>query len=474
MSGVLLLFSWEKDISVVEEEEDILTVCSRNASVRLEGVSSSLKIALKTLRNGAVSQQEMEDLVLSGGGFPELTQFYYHLENFIRLGWVCHTIALNDKAIATMIPYGRSQRIFWGSLPSDRRYIWSRFAYLRREKEGLVLEAPLSSIQIILSDWRGGAIIAALAQPKSICDLMTEVPGIEASLVERLIQFFLHAKMVDRVEENHSIEPENNQSLAAWEFHDLLFHVRSRRGRHPNPVGKTFQQASNYQSPPAIAPKTGAGWIDLFKPDIETLKQRDRSFCTILEARKSTRTYGSNPITCEQLGEFLYRTARVRTLFSKDRRECSSRPYPSGGACYELELYLAVNRCKNLSPGLYRYCPLDHQLGQISPLNPPINQLIREAEMTAGSIDRLQILIVVTARFGRVNWLYQSMAYSLILKHVGVLYQTMYLVATAMNLGACALGTGTSDLSALILRTNCYEESSVGEFILGSLPDRSV
>ena len=59
------------------------------------------------------------------------------------------------------------------------------------------------------------------------------------------------------------------------------------------------------------------------------------------------------------------------------------------------------------------------------------------------------------------------MAYSVILKNVGALYQTMYLVATAMGLAPCGLGGGHSDLFAAAAGLDYLAETSVGEFILG-------
>ena len=73
-----------------------------------------------------------------------------------------------------------------------------------------------------------------------------------------------------------------------------------------------------------------------------------------------------------------------------------------------------------------------------------------------------------TARFPRLAWKYASIAYALTLKHVGVVYQTMYLTATAMELAPCALGGGDSDLFARAADTDYYAETSVGEFLLGS------
>ena len=59
-----------------------------------------------------------------------------------------------------------------------------------------------------------------------------------------------------------------------------------------------------------------------------------------------------------------------------------------------------------------------------------------------------QIVITIAARFGRVSWKYSSLAYALILKDVGVLIQTLYLMATDMGLGGCAIGSTNIDLFA--------------------------
>ena len=82
------------------------------------------------------------------------------------------------------------------------------------------------------------------------------------------------------------------------------------------------------------------------------------------------------------------------------------------------------------------------------------------------------ILITISSRFQRVSWKYDAMAYATVLKNTGVLYATMYLVATAMGLGPCGVGLGDSDRFAIAAGTDYYKETSVGEFILGSGPGR--
>jgi SagB-type dehydrogenase family enzyme len=172
------------------------------------------------------------------------------------------------------------------------------------------------------------------------------------------------------------------------------------------------------------------------------------------------------------LGEFLFRAARVRDFREADPQrghyyQTTNRPYPGGGAVYELELYPVINNCAGIEPGLYHYDPFAHELVRLSGPTQDTERLIDEAYEASGLEHDLEVLIVIAARFQRFSWKYASVAYSVILKNVGVLLQNMYLVATAMGLAPCALGGGDSDLFAQAAGINYLAEASVGEFILG-------
>jgi SagB-type dehydrogenase family enzyme len=132
-------------------------------------------------------------------------------------------------------------------------------------------------------------------------------------------------------------------------------------------------------------------------------------------------------------------------------------------------VYAAVRACANLAPGLYHHDPAGHRLVRLSGRTLELAALLRDAaESTGADEEALQVLLVLAARFPRVAWKYESIAYALTLKHVGVLYQTMYLAATAMGLAGCAVGGGDADLFARAAGTDYYAETSVGEFLLGS------
>ncbi|MYW03571.1 SagB family peptide dehydrogenase, partial [Streptomyces sp. SID3343] len=221
---------------------------------------------------------------------------------------------------------------------------------------------------------------------------------------------------------------------------------------------------------PAVREPYPGPTVDLPRPDLDRVRRDDPTLTEVLETRRSVRAHDdAAPLTLAQLGEFLYRTSRNRAIYREDRQEIGDRPYPSGGRCHELELYPLVNNVEGLAPGLYHYDPQRHRLETVAAPGPAVARLSDVARATSLMTAPPQVALVVSARFGRVMWKYQTMGYALVLKHVGVLYQTMYCVATAMGLGACGLGGGDSDMFALATGNRWEREGSVGEFLLGTI-----
>jgi SagB-type dehydrogenase family enzyme len=98
---------------------------------------------------------------------------------------------------------------------------------------------------------------------------------------------------------------------------------------------------------------------------------------------------------------------------------------------------------------------------------PDLEAFVKSAEFAMGALAAPQILITMAARFGRVSWKYSAIAYSLILKDVGVLTQTFYMMATEMGLGGCAIGSMNISLFAKMTGLAFYVEGPVGQFAIG-------
>ena len=429
-------------------------------------LSPGLSQAIDTLSSTGATEDELARLVEKSDGPSALARFYYYLLTFAEHRILVYSVTCQGRRLATLTPVSTWFRFSPAPVDPQSRYMLSRFAYLHREEDYLVLESPLAHGKITLYGWNV-AVVAELAKGQTLDSMCCLLPSVPLDSMTLLFAMLLGACFVFALNSGEPY-PGENEVLAQWDFHDLLFHARSRVGRHGNPFGGTYRFRDKIKPLPAVKEFVAEESINLYRPNMKALEQQDSPFTVVLEARRSIRQYDERPITDRQLGEFLYRSARVKELRKTELQDLSMRPYPGGGAIYELELYLSVACCENIPPGLYHYCPKEHRLEKICGPTDAVDALLRDAAYSAGFTEMPQVLITIAARFQRLSWKYESMAYSLLLKDVGGLYQTMYLVATAMDLAPCAIGGGDSDLFAQAVGLDYYAETSVGEFLLGS------
>jgi SagB-type dehydrogenase family enzyme len=351
--------------------------------------------------------------------------------------------------------------------------VLSRFAYMRRRGQDMVLESPRGGALFKIGDTSIAGTMAMLAQPQSIRRLrrMGSFPGVE--LLALLVDSNILLK-VDPLRGSGGRREEGGTDLLLWDFHDLLFHARSTEGRHANPIGGTFPYADDLPPLPAVRPRWSGAKIDLRKLSAAR-PQAVSPAARLLRQRHSTRIFDDRrPITLGELARFLDATARVQSR-SRSRPEMEGgpvieyapRPYPSAGASYEIELYVAVHKCQGLDRGFYHYDARTHGLVRIGARPDQLDALLGGAAYAMGVPAPPHILITMAARFGRLAWKYSSLAYALALKDTGVLMQTFYLMATQMRLGGCAIGTTNIDLFSKMTGIEFHVEGPVGQFALG-------
>jgi SagB-type dehydrogenase family enzyme len=352
--------------------------------------------------------------------------------------------------------------------------VLSRFAYLRRRANEMVLESPRAGALFKICDPKIAAALALLVRPQQIKQFRRQegFPGLEllSLLVDCQILFKIDA-------DGDGLRPaEGDAALVLWDFHDLVFHARSTEGRHANPLGGAYPYAGTIAALPAVRPPWPGTRVDL-RDLTSAAADVPSPTAKLLRERHSTRDFDSQrPITLAELAQFLDGTARVQSEFKApldhgggggSESTYTVRPYPSGGASYELELYLAVDTCDGLPRGFYHYDAGAHALVPIETRDHQLDALLKGATYAMGVNAAPQILITIAARFGRVSWKYSSIAYALILKDVGALLQTFYVMATDMSLGGCAIGTTNIELFAKMTGLQFHVEGPVGQFALG-------
>ncbi len=392
-----------------------------------------------------------------------LPLLYYWLERLAQNIMLCFDLIEDNKNLLSIEPMIEPIRI-----PDEKNIIhdkWmlSRFAYIRKHQECLLIESPLGNARVFIKNPKILSIVALLTQPYSIIELIEILPEWSLISLTKVFQV-LHAAAMLENPKNTAGTP--SAVLQQWEFHDLLFHTRSRNGRHNYPSGGTFYFLNKTEIPPVVHPAfNNENHIPL--PTTHYGLDNADSFKTILEQRCSIRVPGPQAINLHQLSEFLYHAARIKfisPITEGKNYSHSKRNYPGGGAMYELELYLAISRCQGIESGLYHYNPHQHSLAPIAVEAIELENFINQS----GLFQAPDIFIIITARFARMSWKYQSIAYATTLKNVGSLFQTFYLVATALKLAPCAIGNSNSDAFGQLAGLNYYEESSVGEFLLNT------
>jgi SagB-type dehydrogenase family enzyme len=471
------LVSFREDVVVDRQGRD-LVISHRWGSHVVRDVSDGVASAVDRLTFGPVLAGNVMDLVITSATNPigEMTRMHALVDALQFL--LVHSVELDAVTVAEVVPISSNAKFkgFTGP-PRARnkdRLGMSRFAYLHQLDGVFTLENPLSLFKARLHEPQLAALIAAAAQPRPVAELAQVVPALGQSPARAVLDLLLSARLLDRADQPG---PEDEQArLRQWGFHDLLFHSRSESGRHDEESGATFRFAGEIEHEAPIRELPAGPVVALPRPALGDVLAGDATLTEVLETRQSVRTPGEQPLTVVQLGELLYRAARVRAVYgpAPERQmpyQGVDKPYPADGGAGELDLWLTVRRCDGLRPGMYYYDPARHRLVLVNDEGADVDTMLGIASVSAGNSAAPDILLTITSRFQRLGWKYSGIPYATTLKHVGVLYQTLYLVSTAMGLAACGLGAGDGDLPARCFGLDWERESSVGHFMLSSAPN---
>jgi SagB-type dehydrogenase family enzyme len=447
----------------------------RSRILRFKLLDPGVEAALIRLADSPAGVAELEKIARTAHPEADLGRLTEELvrmlsRSFLRLSCVAAGAELmRATATSPLIGFDLAQP------PPAGPVCLSRFAYTRRLDRTVLLESPVSHVSVEVLDPALGALVFGLATPSRMDEMPGRLPGYPPEAVRTATAFLLGLGLLVDVDASGRPADETQPHLAQREFHDVLAHAAGRRGLTDRPLGGTFRFESVLPPQPAIRPLPDGPRVPLPQCDIDHLAVQDPPLTRVMESRRSIRKHGSTPITATQLGEFLYRVARVKKVHGVDeaagtKYETSHRTYPAGGACYDLELYVTTRTAAGLAPGIYHYDPAGHQLTLVCNSPELVRRMLLEGCMSAAVMHEPQVLITLASRFARLSWKYEGIAYAITLKNVGVLYEAMYLVATAMGLAPCALGGGDAALFSTATGLDPMVESSVGEFLLGTMP----
>ena len=195
----------------------------------------------------------------------------------------------------------------------------------------------------------------------------------------------------------------------------------------------TDQERKRPQPPLSKAPMTDEV-MDL--PTDFSCLPIDNDFLRVINSRRSRRVYTGETMSLTELSYLLWCAQGVQSV--RGRRYATLRTVPSGGARHPFECYLALQNVEGLGDGLYHYLPMTHQiefLGCPEDLHGFISRSLCEQDWAC----RANAVFYFSCVFYRAEWRYGIWAHAPILMDSGHVTENLYLAATSIGLGGCAI-----------------------------------
>jgi SagB-type dehydrogenase family enzyme len=157
----------------------------------------------------------------------------------------------------------------------------------------------------------------------------------------------------------------------------------------------------------------------------------------VIARRRSIRDYVLRPMPLATLGRLLHATHGIKGQ-RDDGELFFTRPAPSAGGLYPIEIYVAIQFVEGLDDGIYHYDPQAHELELVRAglAHPALTRISLDQTMVLGA----NVVAILTAVPERTMWKYGQRGYRYVWLDAGHIGQNLYLVGTALGLGAVGIG----------------------------------
>jgi SagB-type dehydrogenase family enzyme len=168
----------------------------------------------------------------------------------------------------------------------------------------------------------------------------------------------------------------------------------------------------------------------------EPVKDSDTSIEEALLERRSIRSYKDKPLTVAEVSQLLWAAQGITVHWG-------GRTAPSAGATYPLEVYVVVGNVNNLSEGIYKYKPHEHELVRVAEGDKRVE--LCDAALGQRWVGEGAIVIVFSAVYGRTTERYGDRGIRYVHTEAGHAAQNVYLQAVSLNLGTVVVGAFYDD-----------------------------
>lgn len=172
--------------------------------------------------------------------------------------------------------------------------------------------------------------------------------------------------------------------------------------------------------------------VPLVKPEETPLRR-------VIRERRSCRVFADRSMPLDWLAGILADTYSVTGLTDgPEGRAMYTRPVPSAGALYPLEIYVATRSVEGLDDGLHHYHALEHALEPVK-AGPIVKEL---GDLLLGQyyLETANVAVILTAVFQRTLKKYGPRGYRYVLYEAGHAAQNVCLLAGELQLGSICTG----------------------------------
>lgn len=222
----------------------------------------------------------------------------------------------------------------------------------------------------------------------------------------------------------------------------------------------SFSFDARHLAAPTKKTSPAAGFCKEYPPDLERVKlprgfsSPEKTFADAVLERRSIRDYSDEGMKLADLSALLLYS------YGQVHENGRFRTAPSAGALYPVEIYVGVRKVDGLDSGIYSYHAANHELTRLRE-GDFADELMR-ASLNQGFVAEADVVLVLTVIPKRTKKKYGERGYRYLLLDAGHLGENIYLAATALDMGACAIGAFLdSEISGLLNYEGAPEELKV-------------
>lgn len=173
-----------------------------------------------------------------------------------------------------------------------------------------------------------------------------------------------------------------------------------------------------------------------------------------LKNRRSIRNYKTDSLTLQEILQLLWAAYGPSDTTKNGFVKLTA---PSAGATYPLDIYLIAGNVNGLITGVYKYHPKQHAIQLY--IKGDARKELDDATYSQMMVDHAPITIFYAATYERTTQRYGNRGRErYVCMDLGHSAQNVYLQATAMNMGTCAIGAFEDDMVSKILHLPKHQE----------------